>query len=241
MISKNYLKITTAILTINLLLSCVNPKKIFNSGQIRLDSNIFDSTQKKYINYDYTSERKIWFKDSVIVQPALEVNFVEFKGKEEVTLIKVHYSYLDLRSKTVYDYSSFSDTAKILRAYILHDTANLPGCWSFWKENFRIFSDNPKELADTVINNITYKRIIKKFAEKNITIGYLRCDKKGMIFHLDKNYDLKHDCPIVRFEYIYPGQSWIKNEILFVSDKLTDKEAKIFKKWEQYAKENPVK
>ena len=231
--------------------NCNNPQENYctNCGVISYHSTIYDSSTNKFENRDLILPARICYKDSIIIQPSFSIEFWEYNGNEKGKTTIDHYSYLDLKTRTVYDYSSFSDTAKFIKKYTLPDSVNLSGGWSFWRKGLSYFSDSSQSLPDTTINHVSYQRVISKKVYTDsirgsisyINIGYMRCDKKKMLFHIDRTYDDSHDCPIVRFEYLVTGYPWIKNEIEFIKESLSKEEMNVFNTWEQYAKNNPVK
>lgn len=140
----------------------------------------------------------------------------------------------------VYQYHSFSDTAKYYLKYALNDTTLINGGWSFYKRGISFFSDSTLNLTDTTIDGILYKRIVRKQLVKpdnqnliNTTIGYLRCDKKGFLIHLDKTFDENHFCPLTMYEYHLTGKPTIFAKLEFVSERLRRNEANIFEAWQQ--------
>lgn len=219
------------------------------SGIISYHKTIFDTSTNKFEDRDLIPPTRICYKDSIIIQPSFSIEFLDYNGYEKGKTNIDHYSYIDLKTRAVYDYSSFSDTAKFIKKYILPDSVNLSGGWSFWRKGLSFFSDSSHSLPDTIINQVSYQRVINKrvYADSikgnttYINLGYIRCDKKQMLFHIDRTYDDSHDCPIVRFEYMVTGYPWMKYEIEFVKESLSKEEMKVFATWEKYAKNNPVK
>ena len=62
-----------------------------------------------------------------------------------------------------------------------------------------------------------------------------------MIFHLDKTFDEKFECPLVRYDYYSPNYPQFNTWLEFTSNKLSSKEQKVFEAWERNANSDPVK
>jgi hypothetical protein len=193
---------------------------------------------------------KLWFKDSFIVEEANQLSIYTDPYKNETWEFTLgRYIFIDLRNKSFYEYNSFSDTASLLRKYTQEDSTHVDGGWNFYAYRNFMPVDGLEELTDTISDGITYKRIrsnrtfkTDKGPTQSELIGYLRCDKKGTIFTLDRAFSEKIGCPLTKAETkSFPQKFWFSIELEFASDKLTQAELKVFSIWEKYAKENPVK
>ncbi|MBA2329002.1 MAG: hypothetical protein H0V91_05230, partial [Flavisolibacter sp.] len=152
--------------------------------------------------------------------------------------------YIDLRTKTVYDYSSFSDTAILLTKRFLPDTMFMDYGWNF--NQISKVVGNPVELSDTTIENVNYKRA--KFSteeydkDKVYQIGYFTCDNKGLLFSLKKSFSFKPNCTMTKiFGYnVGVPTPFASKELVFVSEELSNYEKQVFKSWKQNIKLFPV-
>jgi hypothetical protein len=228
-----------------MLASCDNRMHLSNSGVVVCKRQFFDTTAVP-LHPVFTHSFKIWYKDSLAIEEIMlaKIN-TDINGKQTIKSLVEHYTFIDLRSDSFYEYQNFSDTAKITKKYYQPDSISVDGGWNFYGNNNFNYKDAPENLADTIINGISYKRV--KFNrslgnESLITIGYFRCDKKGSMFQFYKPYSEKIGCPMVKV-YDFPVrklQGPILTEVDFLSDTLSLQEQKIFEAWERNAKQNPV-
>jgi hypothetical protein len=230
-------------------ISCSSTKPYSNCGVVVLSLNRFDTTEKVYKhNEKYWPDKKVWYKDSFIIQriPTLSMSRIGNNVTREVG-VKC-YTFIDLGSKSFYEYSSFSDTATLLRKYTQPDSVDLEGGWNFWRSIKVNLREDLLPLMDTIINGINNKRVRFRIGDTktqslNEYIGYFRCDKKGSLFQLNKKLSEEIGCPLVRVDEVLTPQSPIgySELIEFVSSELTSEESKVIIAWQRYAKENPVR
>lgn len=211
-------------------------------GEVQMKTHFYDAKG----NPTFTDLLRVWYKDSAVVEEMHRTNTVTAAGVTTVTYPVILYRYIHLRTKTMYDYKSFSDTAKIINKAVLPDSLMEDYGWSFYSDKILRIKGAPEPLSDTIIDNITYKRAKFSFErhdpKKNFLIGYLRCDGKGLLFSLEKAYSRQLNCTMVKFFDFQVGRErpYASQEIDFVSDTLTQEELKIFDAWQRNAKENPV-
>jgi hypothetical protein len=200
-----------------------------------------------FVRPKYMRDVQMWYKDSLVIEEGSAVDIEDSSGVEKVREYVGRYSFRDMRTRTVYDYASFSDTATLLKAY--SDAANESGGWDIYGVKPPYPAKFAIPLLDTLIGGITYQRFANDTtyyseggeAETVFYIDYLRCDKKGVFFKFNKKRDSLL-CPIViRESRSRERQSIIIRELEFLSRKLTPEEEKVFAAWEKYAKEHPVK
>jgi hypothetical protein len=196
-------------------------------------------------------EQRMWFKDSIVIQEIKQSETsVNSNGVTTRTHSIIHYGFFDLRTGTYYDYSSFSDTAILLRKYLLTDSVPIHG-FNFQQVLKTEYVKPLQILSDTVIENIKFKRyklFMKSYDKRNPEgvvemIGYGRCNMKGTLFDMGPSLGVEQECPITRLDYLPTDESpmLLSLEIQFIRNKLTSEEQKIFNAWEKYAKNNPVK
>lgn len=232
-----------------LLVGCTATRKSRSCGVILYKSMIHDSTGK-YVMPAYHKDRKLWYRDSVVIQEAVAVEIENEPGKKQRSRVYVrHYTFLDLRTRSFYEYATFTDTAKIMAKYTQPDSVNVGGGWNFYTYRDMFIEENMQSLPDTIMRGIRFKRIRSTKEETReedghhfwINIAYLRCDRKNSIFHIDRAFDERSDCPLTRLEWVsYGKQPWIYDEIDYVADTLSREETRIFDAWERNAKLNPV-
>ena len=190
---------------------------------------------------------QVWYKDSVAIEKINSINIVT----DTANVTTIHYTvllyrYIDLRSKTLYDYENFSDTAKIINKAVLPDSVMRDNGWSFYSNKIPQIQGIPESLNDTIIDNITYKRAKFNFLHddpgKGFMIGYFRCDGKGIMFSLEKSYSRKLNCTMTKFFDFHYGTKvpYASKEVDFISDTLTEEELKVFESWEKNEKKYPV-
>jgi hypothetical protein len=208
------------------------------------NGQIFDTINSQVA---FSISSKIWYKDSLSIQEVPQTNFTEDeKGHKTREDFISHYVFIDPRTKSFYYYKNFSDTAKIIKKYSGTDSFFVHGGWNFYADKNIVDGGWPVPLSDTVINQVSYKRVKFKrsFGQKEFnSIGYFRCDKKGTLFKMDKSYSEKLGCPMVKIDNFLPGrgQLAISNEVDFLADTLSAKELKVFDAWEKNARENIIK
>ena len=226
-----------------------NPKR---AGLVVSRVYYFDTLQHKYI-YDelFWPELKIFYCDSLIVE---QIKYLYMENKVMHTNRRTevdHYTFIDLRHRMFYDYTSFSDTGRLIKKYSQPDSVPVFSGWNFY--NFEnIPASGPSQiLPDTNIDGKDYKRY--RFVNRHkkdsltlndVTIAYADCKKKGTMFQYDKQFSEETGCPLIRMDKYFDGSKGpftnISAVLLFDRNSLTQKEIEIFKKWEQYAKDNPV-
>lgn len=227
--------------------SCQAQKSCDNCGMIMAKLNFFDTLKKDFV-YDRLSwpGNKIWYSNNYIIEEITVVNHENNSVGHDTTWVKIsYYTFMDLDSKSFYDYTSFSDTARLINKFPEPDSSGAPG-WSFYIQNDISSTEPPQKLSDTVIREITYKRY--KFINKTkdngeqVHIAYSRCDKKGTLFQFDKKFSDKIGCPIVRVDlFAIPLNRYsLSKEIEFISNTLTEEEIKVFNAWERNARKYPV-
>lgn len=229
-----------------LVVSC-NAQSKCNCGMIKYGLKKYDSLAHNYITDEYFWQNpRIWYRDSFAIEEIKELSIIQSNGKIEKKVTIGHFTFIDIRKSTLYDYSSFSDTAKLIRKYIQADSIPVPGGWSFYDRS------HDKEypgyeplvlLPDTIIGKVKLKRRMTAYTNpdseakdksRHVSIMYFRCDIKKSMFNLSHYFSRKIGCPCVRIDH--PGAGNSSSQIEFVTDKLTPQEIKIFNIWEKNAK-----
>jgi hypothetical protein len=234
-------------------ISCTGQRKCNNCGMIKYSMKNYNPRIHDYImDETFWQNPRIWYKDSLAIEEIKQMSTDEDPfGNETKTVSIRHFTFIDIKTRSLYDYTSFSDTAKLIRKYTQSDSIPVPGGWTFYGEAKELSGFEPPEnLSDTMIDNVLYKRVkliyINPTSQEKIreeSIAYFRCDIKNIMFSLVKNISKKNGCPCVRKDQIPTS---LKNpvavslQIEFVANKLTPEELKVFDAWEKNAKKNPV-
>lgn len=197
----------------------------------------------------------LWFRNDFFIQQ-LRATSASFINDKLISYSKYTLCYVlvDTKNQQYYEFSSFSDTAKIIRTYRNPDTVS--GIHStalrYYHKDTTFNVDKAIPLKDTLINNISFKRfMLYDSVEKNdyqqtlqIKIVYLDCRRKGRFpFSSQSNYYQKQKgCPIVRKDIIKPEVGgYFYYEYVLLNNSLTLHENKVFDAWEKYAKDHPLK
>lgn len=188
---------------------------------------------------------KVWVKDSFAIEEVRQLDIQEnYKGVvTSQEYILCHYRFTDLRKGFVYEFGDFSDTALLIRKYTFGDSVKVFGGWGF--NHNRISDGTSAILPDTLIDNITYKRVKVSRGTTDMpytVLCYFRCDKKGTIFDLIPSLSKAVGCPLVKIYISSPVRKGLHliHGVKFVADTLTENELKVFTAWEKYAAMNPV-
>ncbi len=230
-----------------LIASCASQHSFTKEGVVKHAIRFYDSLTQQYTNEDLFPDMNVWYKDELYIE---EIKTSERWDSNGITTHKTplaYYLFMDRKSKAFYQYSSFSDTARIIDKYIQSDTDSMRGLggWPFYR-NWDIKVTGPiKTLTDTIINYITFRRA-KIPIESNgflvTIIAYARCDRRGSVFQYDKNLGNKIGCPVTKMEYLPSSvdPTPISSEIHFLRDNLTKEELKVFEAWKKNIKKNPI-
>ncbi len=209
------------------------------TGVLNLKTEFYDSTGKVVL----IGPMKIWYKDSTVIEEVVRISIVtDTAGKTSVSYSPIAYKYIDLIKNSWYDYKSFDDTARIITSGVLPDSFFLgSGGWTFYANNVRM-KGQPEVMPDTMIGTIKYMRIkfsrLDNGALKSYVIGYLRCDNKGKMFSLEKNFSHTVRCTMTKVFEFKEGASrpFASRELEFLSDTLSMNERRVFDAWKENAK-----
>lgn len=208
-------------------------------GTVLYKSSRYDSLSKKFVPIEIFPGTKVWFKDSFAIEEIKGVNTESYNGKQtSLTVYVRHYKFVDLKGGWLYEFSSFSDTAKFIKKAKLSDTGSMEGV-PFWKDDIRLTKTG--QLSDTLMEGISYKRVsLIQYLDtmKVYRTGYCRSEKKGSLFLLAKEFSNASGCPLVRLDAlpsIY-GVNAVSTEVNFISNELSKDEMKIFDAWKSRIK-----
>lgn len=244
---KNNLLLSAGIF-FSLLMSCTS--SIIKRGENRMGSCLttvkeLDTTTGKYVESEIFLGTKFWYFDSTVVQEVKRTSInTDTNSQTKISHYVHHYKYVDLRNEMFYNYSSFSDTARLLRKYQKTDPEAVEG-WNYFGSGIQ-FTKPSQTLGDTLMDGIIYNRFRTHCSWKNNdslaerdAIEYSVCYKANPILQFQKIPDVENNCPIVRIDWLKPGSDLISIsfELKFISDTLTDEQLKVFATWKKNAKE----
>lgn len=219
--------------------SCSSRKMAHRSGTVLLISKGWDPATKGFIEVPLLKKGKLWYRDSLVIMEAVRTHQDrDASGKTTFQHFTDGYIFLDLRTRWFSEYPVFSDTSQSVKIYTQADTTLILGGWNFYGPRAWEVLEPLTDMADTAIEGIKYSRVLfyAKYPTDTLQqIAYLRCDRKGTLFHLHKDFITHKGCPAVRIDgvstakYPYP-LSWT---IEFTRDQLTPQEEKIFDAWER--------
>lgn len=229
---------------------CNEKESCVNCGAVLYKQRIRDRQTNEIVLMRYSKDRKLWFYDSLVIAEGIRIDIDKDIYGKEVWKGTVHkYTFINLRTKSFYEYASFSDTAQIIDKYLQPDSGRVEGGWNFFDKDEILNRKTLIDIPDTIINGITYKRMkstrdtrTDMEGEVNLTtIGYFRCDKKNSLFTIDRPLIKQVGCPLVKIENEGKGTiPWNSFEIEFLEEKLTPAEIKVFKAWQKNAIKNPA-
>jgi hypothetical protein len=217
-----------------------------SAGLIELNIQLYDTVGNQFSKPVLSIKDKVWYKDSIVIEEVHSIKIVSSSSQPATQeIILENYRFNDLRTRMVYEYKHFADSAKITRIYSLDDTTKIYGGWDFKFKRKLEYQGSPEGLSDTIIDQIGYKRVKLKSAIKYnpfFMICYFRCDRKGTMFDIDPPLSKMIGCPLVKIITFSPikQETPSSSEINFLSETLTKEELKIFDAWERNAKNNPV-
>ena len=228
------------------LTSCGCQNKGISFGIVRVKIQIFDTITTPLLKPLLATDYRIWYKDSLVIEEIKLIRFMtDTAGKKSTDVTVTHYTFVDLKSKSFYDYKNFSDSAGMVKKYSQPDSIPVNGGWNFYFKRDVEYIGSPQIVDDTIMSEIRYKRVkfnTQKGKNVYISIGYFRCDKIGSMFKFDYSYSDKMGCPLVKIdEFPVTKGNRMGAEIDFISDTLSEKELKVFDSWEKNEKKYPVR
>jgi hypothetical protein len=229
---------------------CQAQKTCVNCGIVVEKTRYFDRKTNQFIPIPQSKDRTMWYKDSLVIQEINHVYQNEDINHNTTWNVQIErYKFIDLRSKDIYEYYTFSDTAKMIKKCLPNDSGCIGECWRFWKSYHFMETGKLSNLPDTLIGRVNYRRVTVVKSLKTdkggievATTGYFRCDIKDGLFMFDQLFSKKIGCPMVCFEERVspPVYSDTRGEIEYLPRKLTQQELRVFAAWERNAKDyNP--
>jgi hypothetical protein len=229
------------------LFGCAGKREICkNCGLIALKLREYSKDSAKYIRLPQFRDRTSWYKDSFVIQ---EVNYIfqesDGHGNYNFTVTVDRYKFIDLRTRDIFEYKNFSDTARIIKKCAPGDSSCIRECWRFWDNPDLMQQGTLKKISDTTLDGITYKRVENKQivqTEKGelefYQIGYFRSDLKNPLFKFNIPVSNRLGYPMVRYDAFFVPDAYPLQyvELEYFPRKLTPEELKVFAAWERNAK-----
>jgi len=224
--------------------SCeISKTELLDSGIVQVKTQFYDTAGK----ITFAAATRVWYQDSSTIQEIKKIRMVTDTNNITTTTYDiVMYRYIDIKSRTWYDYQSLSDTSVIINKGSLPDSGFRDQGWSYFSNKVNQIRGNPDMLEDTVMGTISYKRAkfnsIQYDPQKIFSIGYFRCDNKWKMLSLEKDFSKSLNCTLTKIcdystvNYVLIGSM----EIESLADTLSQHEMKIFSSWNRNVVENPV-
>jgi hypothetical protein len=223
------------------------PTVFAKEGVVVVKVRGFDTASNSYLPFPNIADQRKWYKDSLVIEEIYRIYQYNDPNDNITWDIKViRYTFLDLRTWDIYEYGSFSDTAKMIRKCPAGDSGCIRQCWRFWdKYGFMRAYGTLSPLPDTTIDGERFKRVLRKVVDnvpggKNelLTYAYFCIDKKDKLIAFDYPYSKFMGYPLMKFEEINPSSPHLNayGEVEYLPRGLTAQELKVFAAWERNAK-----
>lgn len=233
-----------------LLYSCGVSKKckVF-CGKFLHEERTLDTLSNKLIIPKYHKDSKIWIMDSLVIEEIMGVNIVrDENGKETFDVIPERYTFINLKNKSIYEFSSFSDTAHLLAKYSEKNSRGKRN-WLFFKYSDSLEFKDIQKLSDSVIDNYTFTRyqiskeqIRKEKSESRVLYRYYTdCREKNIFLTFHKRISENTNCAVLKSDIIYiDAKIFYHHNLVKQSSNLSYEELKVFNAWKKYSILNPV-
>lgn len=235
-------------------LSCKTTKSSYDSWVALYRNRIWDD-RKGFVLPEYERDTRSLCYDSLIIVERQRLNIHRHNGKQTSWNVDViGYTFIDLRTKSFYEYDTFSDTATIKDSYIQPASGRVKGGWNFFDAPKKAVKINIA-LPDTVLNGVLVERIkniyytdLSETEASGERIIYLACKSPAPFFFLEKIEGEKSKCPIIRRDILscVPSSNCSKTikgfeEIEVFKSTLSFAEMKVFKAWKKNSLLYPAK
>ncbi|MCG2617129.1 hypothetical protein LZZ85_22730 [Terrimonas sp. NA20] len=215
------------------------------SGKFLTEVGEYYNQGKDTIFYGKTMS---WLADSMLIR---EISTSVIRTEKNTTRMSVRVDrviFIDYRTKALFEYSGFSDTARLMGSHFLYDTFRLTTGYPFdiKDEDAKYSPRLAQQLDDTLIDNIKYHRYLEKFDSLNVSLNnvfYTDCESSPAITMLPK-HAMKFGCPVLMATSstdVELRRPYMFTKRTLERDYLTPEEQKIFEAWRKYAEEHPVK
>lgn len=232
---------------LQLLIASNSPQVIpINEGYAFRNSMSYDSIKKEYV---LNRQLKYIFKDSSLIVGRDQLNRYTnmVTGETRTWMEVIGYTYIDLRTKSFFLYTTLTDTATITDSYLQPAEGRPKGGWGFFKKAGRL-AEGFIWLNDTAINGVVYKRTKSFYPwEPGGTdtswheVYFFDCNNKTPFLNVGQASNGPENGVITRTEsHIYRNGLRLREEIEVVLMKLTAEEEKVFAAWKRNASQHPV-
>lgn len=223
-------------------------KKIM-CGKFLHEIRILDSSSNKLIIPKDSKDSYILFKDSLIIEEVMGMNLStnEF-GVKTIEIYPERYTFINMRNKSIYEFSNFSDTAKLIDSYTEKNSKGKFN-WLFYKYSDSVNFNEISKLTDTVMDSKNYSRFIisnsqiqnKKLDYTILTRYYTDCNEKDIFLTLHKRISENTKCAVLQSDVIYVDAKILyHHNLVKKATTLSSEELKVFDAWEKYSYKHPV-
>lgn len=233
----NRCRTTAAIIVCCLLaLQSVGQKNCSDCGVISWQHRIFKPELNAYVIPQYEQDEKRLFFDSMVIMERHRIVINEdAKGKEEVKVNIIGYTFANYRKKTFTNYTSFSDTARKL--YIGDE-----GFGDLGDAASRFFKTNAKHyrhfllIPDTIINGNRCSRMLSFTIEHGDTTVvdtiYYVPEAQSPLAYMNKILLNNKRYSVIRMDYYHIAKK-IKgySSVNVVASNLSKEEMQVFEVW----------
>ncbi len=214
--------------------SCTTTKICKNCGVVEYRLRDSDIRTGKAYPVLSMRDRKLWFYDSLVIAEGTRLYFECINGDCKTQTLVDKYFFINLRTCSFYEFSSLSDTARLLDKYKQPDSGRVKGGWNFFDNNPVLENKNISPLPDTIIDGHQVSRVIQiKKSDKGsqMVIGYIDCKTK-IPFSWDLAYTQQTGCKVIKLEFITNGEPYsFSSEIKQVANDLDQKMIHVFEVW----------
>ncbi len=220
-------------------------------GQQNVKMGVVNTTFETFFSTSvppFLGSSLIWYRDSTVVMSIPRVRFASKNNEPAVRSDTImHYLFIDLKSKSFYQYGTFTDTAALQKSYWQPDSLYIDGGWNFYYDKNVVMLHKPEQVEDTIISAVNYKRVkfttLENESRGGYSIGYIRCDRGRSMFSREKNYSDSINCSmdIIESYNKITNNKEVTTSTEFLRDLLNEEEIKVFDTWEGYAKKHPPK
>ncbi|MCG2617128.1 hypothetical protein LZZ85_22725 [Terrimonas sp. NA20] len=190
-----------------------------------------------------------WQTDSMLIQEISTSVNKNVNGQITRSVRVDRVIFIDYRKKVLFEYSNMSDTARLMGPHFLYDTFSLTTGYPFniRDEDVKYGPRQARQLADTTIDSVRYKRYLERIDSLNGTLYFTffaDCESQPSI-SLYPYHARKFGCPVMMAtssdEVNIRKRPYMLRKRMLLRDYLTEDEERIFAAWRKYAEEHPVK
>nr|WP_294994606.1 hypothetical protein [uncultured Sediminibacterium sp.] len=184
----------------------------------------------------FTTKDEYWKSGNNIIETVAKIVVHEDDTSTQTKIVVDKFVFFNFDKKIVREYGSLSDTATIKKEFSFSDTT-VRRPWRDFTKNFNIKYDSKIRLADTMVNNILYKRercVMRLGVNDLVFDAFFNCNNPRSDFEFSKNLSDEMGCPHIKTVTYYLGNLrniFYESELFFGEVTSKDKMEKIFKAW----------